>query len=296
MGNIPPCQEVEQLVFGCFGNTILTSCARWAAPHITSPFLIAVVTRSPWLGFAIAGVFEIVEALFVTLFNDFIIFVGDSDPQLSGENLFGAILEDWLIQGGIGTLLAWLFIMLVPGRALVQGKDLRWDRTSFNFYFVATILYFVIYPIFPVLINDEFPIGQIIVMVYHLIWIWVVMALENRFWPNKWRGVPRKQLEAAAKRYYGQDKTKYTLVTEDMRKTEALPERNRLAWWYGIMAIIITLTLFNTFDWFYGNHPQSWIVSGVMVIAMSSILIIRAKEARQPPVNSWGDIEYDYYI
>ncbi len=67
-----------------------------------------ILTRNWIAAFFISGLFEIVEAIMVTATQDFVVFAGAAN---SLENLPDALIDDWLIQAGLGTLLgAWVLL------------------------------------------------------------------------------------------------------------------------------------------------------------------------------------------
>lgn len=122
MGNIPPC--VDNIPFsqvGIYGLVHTYACDSYAVPHIVNVFWLAIITRDPWFAFVMAGLSEIFEAFAQVAFANFLIFVG---AEGSYESVGMVLIEDWLIQGGIGALLGLMFIASFPGPRMLRFRDL----------------------------------------------------------------------------------------------------------------------------------------------------------------------------
>jgi len=122
---IPSCtpgSSIDHVAIGLFTFVNTYACDQWAILHIIAPFLMTIITRDPFLAFAFAGIAEIGEALAYALFDNFAIFVNDSDVV---ENITGILLDDWLIQGGIGVVLGIIMMYLFPEvPRLLRWRDL----------------------------------------------------------------------------------------------------------------------------------------------------------------------------
>jgi hypothetical protein len=102
LGLTPPCKVVRNGTANFFSINFLDNCDMWHAPHIANPFFLMMITRNYWVAFFVSGVFEIVECLMVVCMDDFGLFAGAAN---SLENMPDALVDDWLIQAGLGTLL-----------------------------------------------------------------------------------------------------------------------------------------------------------------------------------------------
>jgi hypothetical protein len=102
LGLTKPCKVVTDGTANFFSINFLDNCDMWHAPHIANPFLLMMITRNYWAAFIVSGVFEIVECLMVVTMDGFGLFAGAAN---SLENMPDALVDDWLIQAGLGTLL-----------------------------------------------------------------------------------------------------------------------------------------------------------------------------------------------
>jgi len=105
---IPPQVDATNFVNNnYFSINFLDNCDMYHAPHIANPFLLYMLTGSWIASFFVSGAFEIVEAIFFMIkYNS-----GDTTAAANVyENLPDILIDDWLIQAGLGTLLgAWVF-------------------------------------------------------------------------------------------------------------------------------------------------------------------------------------------
>lgn len=79
----------------------------WPSAHTELPFLATLITGSPLFAFLMQGVFEIFEVTVLLVFNNFIVF---DTLEAELETLAGSVFGDWLINGGLGVLAAYLLM------------------------------------------------------------------------------------------------------------------------------------------------------------------------------------------
>jgi hypothetical protein len=108
----------------------------YVVPHIVNVLWVGVIARDPWLAFTLAGLNEAVETLAQTVFQSFVIFIGANDDV---ENLTASLVEDWLIQGGIGALLALLCIAIYMPPRLLRLRDLRERHVGRFFWYLLVV-------------------------------------------------------------------------------------------------------------------------------------------------------------
>jgi len=236
---IPPCQLfVGTYDLGPVVLKTLQSCDFWAVPHIINPFLAAVWTRTWWFGFAIAGFGELLEYFALWAFESFVIFLGThkgTDFNHDVENLAGSYIEDWLFQGGLASLLAYVFYQTFVFPALLQWKDF-WNGKILRalFYSFALFIGCIILPsaLHGVEING-YPFGRHLYYIIHLVVFGLVILLQPR---AKWAG--------------------YNL-------------RQKILFWGGTWLISFTYNLQNTFDWFYSSHVQSWLITAIFLVLIT---------------------------
>jgi hypothetical protein len=193
VNDVTPCTDVVSgLDMGFLVFTNLFSCDKWAVPHLLAPFLVTIMTRDVYFGFTIAGVSEVVEYLTYAIFGDFVIFISNTDVAEAErvENVAGILLEDWLIQAGIGAvLLGWTFITLYPGKAFVEWR--QWRTGRFWFYLIVGILMMASGFLYP-LIFGSFYFGVLMYPVLHTVFVVVIWVYEEgcikkgRFYAGFW--------------------------------------------------------------------------------------------------------------
>lgn len=269
MGNIvTPCLTVPDPIthYGLFGWSIFNMCDRWAASHVTTPFVLALFLTYPtmplfkkWFGpfmsFMIAGIFEQFEIFSRVFFGVFITFFTKDGLSAEPENFVGSYLEDWGLHGALGAfLLGGLFIHVVKFPPLLWGG--RSKHPKYTWYYLAVILFYVLpFVVFSVDLDNGFPLGPIIVAAWQVVWAFLVIVTEG-YWMGTYS--PKKDLWTSG-RWLG-----YT-------------RRQRLTFWWGIPAITAPYLTQNIFDWFFSNAIQSY----VMIAFYSTILLIIAM--RQKP-------------
>lgn len=189
---VTPCVDVVSGVdYGTLAFTNMFACDKWAVPHIVAPLLVTIMTRNVYFGFTIAGIAEIVEYLIFVIFGSFVIFVSNGEISETDrvENIVGVLLEDWLIQGGIGALiLGCIFIKVIPGKPFVRWAD-AWDknkRGSFWFYLVIGILMLGSIAIYPLELGS-LRFGILIYPVILFVFIIVIWLREGEhFYAEFW--------------------------------------------------------------------------------------------------------------
>lgn len=263
MGNIvTPCLKVampnEQ--YGLFGWTIFDMCDRWAAPHVLTPFVIALLLQYPkmplfgkWFGsfisYVIAGFFEQFEIISRVFLGVFVTFFTADGLSAEEENFVGSYLEDWGLHGFLGSfILAGLFIHIVKVPNLfwrIKG-DKMWIRYKI-YYFAVIIFYILPYTVFSLDLENGFPLGQLIVVLWQVVWAFLVIVTEgwgmgvyskkNDVWiSGRWKGFTR---------------------------------RERLMFWWGIPLVTAPYLTQNIFDWLFSNAIQSYL----MIIIYSTLMI-----------------------
>ena len=125
MGNVPACSPAPSIDdIGLFELVNTYACDIYSVPHIVNVFWVAIVMRDAWNAWVIAGVLELVEVLMQVIFGSYGFFIGPESENL--ENLGRSLVEDWLIQGGIGALLGLVYISGFPGPRMLRFRD--WFR------------------------------------------------------------------------------------------------------------------------------------------------------------------------
>lgn len=273
MGNmVTPCLRVPDPIsqYGLFGWTIFNMCDRWAASHLTTPFVLALLLVyptiplfgkwfGPFLSFMIAGIFEMFEIFSRVFFGAFITFFTLDGLSAEPENFVGSYLEDWGLHGGLGAfLLAGLYINAVKYPPLLWGA--RSKHWRYTLYYIAVIILYVLpFTIFSIDLDNGFPLGPIVVASWQVVWTALVVLSEGY-----WMGV------------YSYDKGIWI-----SGRWRGYTRRQRLIFWWGIPAITAPYLTQNIFDWLYSNAIQSY----VMVTFYSIILLLVAAFQRPPTIH-----------
>lgn len=263
MGNVAtPCLKVADPVieYGLFGWSIFNMCDRWAASHLTTPFVIALLLTyptmplfgkwwGPFISFVIAGFFEIFEIFSRVFLGSFITFFTKDGLSAEPENFTGSYLEDWALHGGLGTfLLAGLFIKAVKFPPFLWGTRPSKKNSKYVRYYLCVILAYVIpFTIFSLDLESGFPLGPILVVIWQVLWVLLVILSEGR-WMGKYSDRDGVWTSGRWKGY---------------------TRRERLIFWWGIALITAPYLTQNIFDWFFSNAIQSY----VMVFTYSVILL-----------------------
>ena len=185
---IPPCIDVvssNTTSIVAFTNTF--ACDKWAVPHIVAPFVVAIMTRNPWFGFVMAGIAEMLEYLVYAIAGNFVVFVFTGTDGITEndrtENVAGILLEDWLIQGGIGALiLGSVFLWIIKGKTYLTLNDLTRCKNigKFIFYIIMTLLLMIPAFIYPFSI-DSFQAGILLYPIIQLLLIGIIYIYNSLF-------------------------------------------------------------------------------------------------------------------
>lgn len=205
--------------------------AQWHAPHIANPFILMIFTGNALAPILLSGLFEIIEALMVATTKDFALFAGAAN---SLENLSDVLLDDWLIQAGLGTLLG-AFYMWITGAPHLWGNWFTQRRNWlwWAFWYVALMVTQTTYGLN---LNDDdptgFPIGGIVCCSLMAI-IFAFLVQNEPDWRSSW---------------------------------SAYTHRQRAEFWGGAIAIYFSFYLVVMFDFFYGSAAQTWLMWTVWVV------------------------------
>ena len=173
-----PCTVVDSPVsLGITAFINLFACDKYAAVHVIAPLIVAVMTRNFYFAFTLAGINEVFELLLYVIRGNYVGFIGANDKT---ENLTGVLLEDWLIQGGIGTIiLGALFLYVIPGKPMIVWSDL-WKRPK-RFFFYVIIMFLMLLPVSLYAIQlGNFNMGILAYPFIQLIFIGIIFLKEGR--------------------------------------------------------------------------------------------------------------------
>ena len=226
-----PCQVVTNGTANFYSINFLDDCDMWHAPHIANPFFLMVITRSWVAAFFVSGLFEIVECLMVVIFQNFALFAGAAN---SLENLPDVLIDDWLIQAGLGTLLgAWVCWYFDPP-ALWRGWYV--DKGRFMWWLLWYALVMVPQTAYGINLNDTdptgFPLGPTITI--GIIGLVFMFLVENE---------PRMEQVWSGRTV-----------------------RSRYQFWVAVITIYFSFYYVVQFDFFFGSAPQTWLLWGVWII------------------------------
>jgi hypothetical protein len=233
---IPPCtpaESIDMIAIGIYAFINTYACDSWVIPHILAPMFLCILTRAPFFAFAMAGIAEIGEVLAIVLFGNFVLFIDANDVI---ENINGIMLDDWLIQGGIGVLLGIVVIAIFkppryidlrdicPSRSSFRGKGERRHIGRFMYYLVLFLL--LILPVIMYKLKlGSFSFGIVMYTVLNLAVIGIHLLIQ-----------------------YCQRK------------------RVNYEFWFTIVAISLVLNVQNIFDYLYSSAIQSWLWSSVIML------------------------------
>lgn len=249
--SIPSCSPVYGTYdLGPFVFTAHYACDRWVVPHILTPFLMTIFTRSAWFGFFMAGIGELIEYTVGTLFGSFVIFVGTAnggDIIHDAENMCGAFVEDWLIQGGLGSfVLGWFFYSYFTYPALLRVDDLWSSRRYYPRLIIYSIALFGLCITLPAAIFGvtigSFPLGALL---YPFIQGGTLLLL---LWWEKCN-----------------PKLSPWVSNED----------ERLYFHLSIWFILLAYSIQNLWYWFYSSAVQTWFITAIIVVGWIPLSIIK---------------------
>ena len=229
----PPCKVVKDGISDLTAINFLDNCDMWHSPHIANPFILLIFTGSIWPPILLSGLFEIVEAVMVATTKDFALFAGAAN---SLENLSDVLLDDWLIQAGLGVLLGVVYMWVMNGPRL--WGNFWTQRRNFLWWTLWYILLMVTQTTYGLNLNDDdptgFPIGGIVCCSLMAV-IFAFLVQNEPDWKISWAG---------------------------------RTQRSRLEFWMGAIVIYFSFYLVTMFDFFFGSAPQTWLLWGIWVIGL----------------------------
>jgi hypothetical protein len=204
---------------------------RWHAPHIANPFILMIFTNNALAPILLSGLFEIIEALMVATTKDFAVFAGAAN---SLENLSDVLIDDWLIQAGLGTLLGALYMWVM--RAPSLWGNWFTQRRNFLYWTLWYVLLMVTQTTYGINLNDDdptgFPLGGIICCsLMAIIFAFLVQNEPDR--ETAWAGRTR---------------------------------RSRFEFWTGAIVIYFSFYLVVMFDFFFSSAAQTWLLWTLWVV------------------------------
>lgn len=216
----------------------LYSCDIWPVPHILVPFSVALYTKWPLFAFLMAGIWEIVEVLMLMLFRNFSLFFVGPEENLQFENLGQVLIDDWLIHGGIGTLLGWTFIHTFSFPKFVDFGEFWSDPYKFWYYVWSfAFVNFGFFFLYGLEVGDGFRLGVLLAPFIQGIFILLTAATEP--WPT-WEG-------------YGP----------------------KWRFWLAFWPLSLALNISNLFMWFFSGAIQAWLISGIYFIILLIIAQVK---------------------
>lgn len=239
-GITEPCKVVKDGTSDLISINFLDNCDMWHAPHIANPFILTVFTNRPGIAFFVSGLFEIFEGLMVVVFKDFALFAGAAN---SLENIPDILIDDWLIQAGLGVLLGtfYVWVMQAPslwGNWYTQRRNWLW----WLFWYASLMLTQTTYGIN---LNDDdptgFPLGGIICCSLMAI-IFAFLVQNEPDWRESWAG---KSFFARAK------------------------------FWTLAIIIYFSFYVIVMFDFFFSSAAQTWLMWVIWVVGL--IIYVWAK-------------------
>jgi hypothetical protein len=227
----PPCKVVKDGVADLTKINFLDNCDMWHSPHIANPFLLMVFSNNWIAAFFVSGLFEIVEALMVTIFKNFAFFAGAAN---SLENLPDVLIDDWLIQAGLGVLLGALYMWVM--RAPSMWGNFWTQRRNFLYWLAWYVAVMITQTTYGLNLNDDdptgFPIGGIICCAMMAV-VFAFLIQNEPDLETTWKGRTKE---------------------------------SRMVFWIGTLTIYFSFYLVTMFDFFYGSAAQTWLLWGVWVV------------------------------
>ena len=237
-----PCKVVTDGISDFFGINFLDNCDMWHAPHIANPFFLMMITRNWVAAFFVSGLFEIIECLMVVIFKNFALFAGAAN---SLENLPDVLIDDWLIQAGLGTLLGAWVCWFFDSPKMWTGW---WtDRGRFMWWLLWYILVMIPQVAYGLNLNDAdptgFPLGpNITIPIIALVFAFMIENEPGMY--DSWKGRTR---------------------------------RERFQFWAAVVVIYFSFYYVVQFDFFFGSAPQTWLMWGTWILIWFFWALIRGK-------------------
>jgi len=187
----------------------------------------------------------------VVMFRSFALFPGD---EKNLENLPDAIIDDWLIQGGLGVLLgAWVLWYFKPP-TLWRG----WytDRGLFMWWLLWFLLLMAPQAVFGVKLYDDphaFPLGPTITI--------IIIAIVFAFFIQNEPGMTQSWA----------GRTKFF----------------RMQFWMAVIAMYFSFYYVVQFDFFVGTAPQTWLVWGFWLLVWFVFAMIHGRWSEFIQLLNW---------
>lgn len=235
-----PLNEITHLFI--YELPTLYACDIWPVPHVLTVFSVGLYTRSALYAFLFSGIWEIVEALILLIFGNFsLFFVGPAD-NLALENLSQSIIDDWLIHGGIGALLSWVFYYGFNFPILVNFKEFWTDVYRFWFYVFSFVLVNSgFYFLYGTEVGDGFRLGVLISFFIQGFFILITVWLQPRMtWAN------------------------YT-------------RQEQIEFWLLPYILSVALNISNLFNWFFSGAIQVWLLTGIYFLSILFLISYRTR-------------------
>lgn len=257
--SIPPCvANVDAIALGPYVLVNTFACDEWAVPHIVNVFWIGIITRDPVFALLIAGLNEALEVTFQMIFGSFVLYV---NANYTSENLAGALVDDFFIQGGIGALLSLIYIWVYDSPRMLRFRDLSKCQNAgkFVYYFIFVLLITVPGSIlFKAVTGNGFAYGILIYPLFFLLFVGLnVLTRVNRVTWQSYTTMEQVEFWIVA--------LMYTLII-------------------GVQALG---------DYFYSSAIQSWLWSLIFLIFLVIRLIIKVRLENKPPVQDPGKRDWD---
>lgn len=248
MGNIPACTpNVDAVALGPYVLVNTFACDEWAVPHILNIFWIGIITRDPTFAFLIAGLNEALEVLFQMIFGSFVLYV---NANYTSENLAGALVDDFLIQGGIGATLSLIYIWIYDSPRMWRFRDLKNCANAGKFFYYLFFLLVVIVPgsiLFKGVTADGFAYGILIYPLFFL--VFTVLNVFTRMNKNTWKGYTRA---------------------------------DQAEFWIVALVYTLVMGLQALADYFYSSAVQSWLWSFIFLVFLIGRAAIKSRNRNDP--------------
>lgn len=248
-----PCDPIiEDNEVGPFVFTHGYACDPWCITHIVTPILLTVFLGSPWTAFLIVGIAEIAETFLAATTSGYAIFL-ENAASYTWENMVGAFVDDWLIQGGIGVFIGWLLLITfrpydtkdsmnlpISWDGLLTGQPLPWFNTGYGILGVGILPLFYNFGI-----NAFSRLGVVLHPIIQIILLFILWQIQGNF-------------------------------------------GGALDWTFYIPLFVLIAIYhgLNTFEWFCSCAVQSWIISAGVIVILCLLWVMkpRWKRAKSKPV------------
>lgn len=242
VGSEERCKVVTDGIANFFSINFLDNCDMWHAPHIANPFFLMILCRKWWVAFLVSGLFEIIECLMVVVMGEFGLFAGAAN---SLENLPDVLIDDWLLQAGLGVALGAWVTWYFDSPAMWKG----WytDRGRFMWWLLWYVAVMVPQTTYGINLNDDdptgFPLGPTICI--PIMAVVFALMIQNE---------PRKEESWKGRTY-----------------------RSRAEFWGCVVAVYFSFYYVVQFDFFFGSAPQTWLMCSVWFVGIFVWALIRGR-------------------